>query len=146
MPSAKASFFDLQSYAVVGNSRTKGFPMITYDNLRRRNKKVYPVDIGGHATIAGDAAYGSVSDLPETVEAAIVELPRYATMEAVKQVADAGIKNVWLHQRSDSDAVLRYCQDKGLRVHTGGCAVMYTNDRLSYHTVHKNLWKMLGKY
>ncbi len=146
MPSTKQSFFDLQSYAVIGNSRTKGFPMITYGNLRRRNKTVYPVDIGGKATISGDAAYASLQDLPAPVEAAIVELPRYATMEAVKQIADAGIKNVWLHQRSESDEVLRYCNDEGLQVHAGSCAVMYTNDRLSYHSVHKKLWKMLGKY
>ena len=146
MASNKARFFDASSFAVVGNSQTKGFPLITYGNLRTMGKTVYPVDLGGAATVAGDTAYGSVAKIPGKVEAAIVEVPRRDTMDAVVQVVEAGIKDVWIHQRSETGAVVSYLRDKGIGYHIGGCAGMYTNNRLSYHSVHKRLWKLLGKY
>lgn len=146
MASRKEQFFDANSFAVIGNSRTKGFPRLTYGYLRTMGKTVYPVDLGGGPTVEGDTAYASVADLPGDVEAAIIEVPRIETMDALRPVVDAGIKRVWFHQKSDTPEVVSYCRDQGLDFHVGGCAVMYTHNHLSYHTVHKQLWKLLGRY
>jgi predicted CoA-binding protein len=146
MASRKEQFFDANSFAVIGNSRTKGFPKLTYKYLRTMGKTVYAVDLGGGATVEGDPAYPSVDDLPGEVEAAIIEVPRGKTMDALRPVVEAGIKRVWFHQKSDTPAVASYCRDEALDFHVGGCAVMYTHNRLSYHSVHKRLWKLLGKY
>ncbi len=146
MPSDKEQFFQLHSFAVIGNSSTKKFPVITYRNLRRMGKKVYPVDLGGRSSIEGDRAYGSLAALPEPVDGAIVEVKKADTLDAVKAVAAAGIKEVWLHQLSDTPEALAFCREQGAHVRHGSCAVMYTNDRLSYHTVHQKLARLLGKY
>lgn len=146
MASNKASFFNATSYVVVGNSRTKGFPVITYRNLRRMGKTVYPVDLGGGDTVEGDKAYASVAEVPGDVDAAIIEVPAEQTLAAAKSVVEAGIGHVWLHQRSDTPAVVSYLRDHQVDYHTNGCAVMYTNNRLSMHSIHRGLWKMLGKY
>jgi len=146
MPSDKERFFELHSYAVIGNTRTKKFPVITYRNLRRMGKKVYPIDLGGRTEIEGDRAYCNVAELPEPVEGAIVEVKRPETLAAVKAVAAAGIKDVWLHQMSDTPEAVAFCREQGANVRYGSCAVMYTNKRLSYHTVHQKLARLLGKY
>jgi predicted CoA-binding protein len=146
MASDKARFFDSPSFVVVGNTVAKGFPVISYRNLRRMGKTVYPVDLGGAAQIEGDEAFASVDAIPGQVEAAILELPRSATMDGLRAVVDAGIRRVWFHQKSDTPEAVSFCRQNGVDFHTGGCAVMYTNDRLSYHSIHKGLWKMLRRY
>ncbi len=145
MSSENEQFFLRLSFAVIGNSKRKGFPVLTYSGLRRMGKTVYPVDLGGATTIKGDAAYQSLSALPKPVDAAVVEVPRSETLDAVKQVADAGIKDVWLHMRTDTPEVLAYCREHGINVRHGTCAVMYTGAG-SYHRVHRGLAKLFRQY
>lgn len=146
MPSDKEHFFDLQSFAVVGNSELKPFPKITFRNLKQRGKKVFPVELGGAKDVEGDAAFSGLADLPERVEGVIVELPRDKVKEVVEQVADAGIKDLWIHMGCDTPEVLQLCQEKGINVRHGGCAVMYTQQGFSYHSIHKFFVKLFGKY
>lgn len=146
MASSKEQFFEAQSFVVVGDTKSKGFPKITYGNLRRMGKTIYPVDLAGKPQVEGDTAYASVADIPGEVDAAIIEVRRRDTMDAVKQAVAAGIKDIWLHQGSHTGAIVSYCREQGVAYHIDGCAVMYTNNRLSYHSIHKRLWKLLGKY
>ncbi len=146
MPSDREQFFELPSFVVIGNASLKAFPKLTYRNLRQVGKTVYPVELGGKPTVEGDQAYGAVADLPETVQGAIIELPAAHTLSAVKQVAEAGIKDLWLHMLSESDEVLQFCEENGIRVRYGTCAVMYTQQGPSYHSIHKGIMKLLHKY
>ncbi len=145
MPSKNEQFFQRSSFAVIGNSKRKPFPVLTYGGLRRMGKTVYPVDLGGATTIKGDAAYQSLSALPQPVDAAIVEVPRNETLDAVKQVAEAGIMDVWLHMRTDTPEALAFCREHGINARHGSCAVMYTGAG-SYHRVHRGLAKLFRKY
>ncbi len=146
MTSDKEQFFQLQSFAVVGSSDLKPFPKITYRNLRGLGRKVFPVDMGGSRTVEGDEAFRLLTDLPETVDGVIIEVPRHKVMEVVQQADQLGIKDVWLHQGCESPSVLQFCQEKGLRARSGGCGVMYTQEGFSYHSIHKFIVKILGKY
>lgn len=146
MPSDREQFFELQSFAVVGNTAFKNFPKLTYTNLRKLGKKVYPVDLGGQREIEGDEAYTSIAELPEPVEGAVVEVPRDKVMEPIQQVADAGIKDLWLHMKSDTPEALAFCEEKDIHVRYGTCAVMYTQQGFSYHSIHKGLMKLFRKY
>jgi predicted CoA-binding protein len=145
MPSNREQFFQRQSFAVIGNSKLKPFPRLTYGGLRKMGKTVYAVDLSGADSVGKHKAFGSLAELPEPVQGAIVEVPRNATLDAVRQAAEAGIKDVWLHMRSDSPEVLELCRREGINVRWGTCAVMYTG-RGSYHAVHRGISKLLRKY
>jgi len=138
-------FFLSSSFAVIGNSKRKPFPMLTYGGLRSMGKTVYAVDLGGAVAVNGDAAFRSLSAIPKGVDAAVIEVPRNQTLDAVKQVADAGIKRVWLHQRTETPEALAFCRERGIDAHHGSCAVMYTGAG-SYHRVHRVLAKLLRTY
>lgn len=147
MPSEKERFFSLHSFAVVGNSDLKPFPRLTYLNLRAtQGKRVFPVELGSPSTVEGDRAYESLAALPEEVEGVIVELPRDQVMPVVQQAAEAGIKEVWLHMKSDSPEVLWFCREHGINVRWGSCAVMYTQQKFSFHSIHKLIEKLLRRY
>ena len=146
MPSDKEQFFLLNSFAVVGHSELKPFPRRSYGNLRKMGKKVYPVDLSGADRVEGDEAFASLADLPEAVEGIMVEVPRDKTMEVVKAVVDLGVKDLWLHMKTDTPEVLKLCEDEGIRVRYGTCGVMYTQQGASFHSIHKWIMKLTKKY
>jgi len=146
MPSDRETFFELESFAVIGNTSLKGFPKLTYGNLRKLGKKVYPIDLGGKEEIEGDKAYASVAALPEPVQGAIVEVPSDTVMDPIRQVVDAGIKDLWLHQKSDTPEALAFCEEQGIHLRYGTCAVMYTQQGFSGHSIHKLIMKLVRKY
>lgn len=146
MPSHREAFFELPSFAVVAHTKLRPFPRLSYGNLKRRGKQVYPVDLAGSPTIEGDRAYAALAELPAPVAGAIVEVPKEAVLEAVQQVADAGIKQLWIHMGCDTPAALQLCAERGIDVRHGSCAVMYTQLGFSLHSIHKGIAKLFGKY
>lgn len=146
MPSDNERFFQLKSFAVVSNTSLKPFPKITYNNLKKLGKQVYPVDMGGARTVEGDPAFTALTDLPEPVEGVIVELPKDRVMEVARQVDEKQIKYLWLHQGSDSAEVIQFCKEQSINLRGRTCAVMYTQQGLSYHHIHKGIMKLLKKY
>jgi len=146
MPSHRELFFELPSFVVIGNSAAKPFPRLTYNNLRLRGKKVFPLDLGGVDEVEGDANIKSLDALPEEVAGAIVEVPRDQTLDVVEAVERAGIRQLWLHMKSESPEVLAFCEEKRIDVRWGTCAVMYTQQGFSFHSIHKAIMKLLGKY
>ncbi|MBI4514900.1 MAG: CoA-binding protein [Deltaproteobacteria bacterium] len=145
MASAHETFWTNASFAFVGHSAKKGFPRISYGEAKKGGKKVFAVDPSVDR-IDGDKTYPDLHSLPEKVDAAVLEVPREETLEAVRQVADAGIKNVWVHMNRDTPEALAFARERGLNILTGTCAVMYVAQGASYHSIHKWLNKFLGKY
>jgi hypothetical protein len=146
MPSDCEHFWDAGSYAIVGHQASKKpFPKITYGALKERGATVYPMDPDG-GTVEGDTAYADFGALPTPVEAAILELPKEETAAWVAKAADAGIETIWIHQMTDTPEALAEAEQRGLKVITGHCAVMYNKPGMSMHAPHRWIWKLLGKY
>lgn len=145
MPSDYESFWTGSSYAVVGHSAKESFPKITYRELKKAGKKVFAVDPSAD-TVEGDKAHPDLASLPEKVDAVVIEVPREETMDWVAKAADAGIENVWIHMGCDTPEALDLAREKGLKVCHGTCAAMYVIPGFSYHSIHKWINKMLGKY
>jgi predicted CoA-binding protein len=144
MPSSYETFFDHQRYAVVGNSASKPFPLLTYRGLKRRGVTVYPVDPGAEQ-IDGDPAYPDLASLPGPVDGVIVEVPREQTLAWVERTADAGVKHLWLHQTADTPESLALGRERGLEVRHGTCAVQYVDPSFP-HGLHKLVRRVLGRY
>ena len=134
----------LGSFAVVGRSEAKPFPMLSYRRLKAVDKTVYPVDPSAD-NIDGDKAFANLGALPESVEALIVEVLKAETKDWVAAAADAGIKDVWVHMAHDPPEAIALAQEKGINLRTGACAVMYLNPGLSYHSIHKVIMKATGE-
>lgn len=146
MASEREQFFTLDSYAVVGNSAERTFPKISYGNLKKLGKKVYAVDISGADQVEGDDNHGSLADLPGEVQGVILEVPKEQTLGQVQEVVKLGAKDLWIHMGTDTPEALALAAENGLRVRHGTCAVMYTQQGFSYHSIHKWIMKMAGKF
>ena len=145
MASEHERFFEHRRYAVVGHTSERPFPRLTYRGLKQAGKEVFAVDPSA-PTVEGDRAWADLASLPGRLDGALLELPRAETAAWVERAADAGIPRVWIHQNSESPEALEVAERRGLEVHTGGCAVMYLARGLNAHTLHKGVWKILGRY
>jgi hypothetical protein len=136
----------MNRYAVIGNgSSVRPFPKLTYGELKKSGKVVFPIDPSAEA-IAGDRAYASLSALPEPVDAVVIEVPKTETLQWCKAAVDRGIKDIWLHANTDSPEVIEFTKEHGVRLRTGTCAVMYLHRGFSVHAVHRFINRMRGKY
>lgn len=142
MASTYEDFWDHDSFAVVGHSAKKHFPVLTYRGLKQLGKKVVPVD-PSESEIEGDR---TCDVLPADAEAVVLEVPPDETREWVARAADAGIRDVWIHMNTETPEALDLAREKGLNVRSGTCAVMYLTEGFSYHSLHKWIMKMGGRY
>jgi predicted CoA-binding protein len=145
MPTKYEEFWTNKSFAFVGHSAKRGFPKLSYRELKQQGKKVFAVDPSVDQ-IEGDKTYPDLNALPEKVEAVVLELPRGETKDWVQKAADAGIQNVWIHMTRETPEAVALAKERGLNVLTGTCAVMYAKPGFSLHSLHKWLNKLLGKY
>jgi predicted CoA-binding protein len=145
MPTAHERFWENESFAFVGHSAKRGFPTLSYGEIRKQGRKVYAVDPSVDE-VEGDRAYPDLASLPEPVAAAVLEVPPEETCEWVAKAADAGIRQLWIHMGRDTPEALALAEQRGLDVLTGTCAVMYVKPGFSYHTLHKWANQLTGRY
>lgn len=146
MASNYETFWENERFAVVGNKGKQNFPVLTYRCLKKLGKAaVFPVD-PSTPEIEGDQAFAALEDLPAKVDAVVLEVPKEETKEWVEKAAKAGIKDVWIHMGRETPEALALAQDRGMNVRTGTCAVMYVKPEASYHSIHKWIMKLAGKY
>ncbi len=145
MASNFEDFFTGSSYAVVGDQAGKGFPKTTYNTLKNTGNTVYPVDPGA-SEIEGDKVYPDFASLPTKVDRIILEVAKKDTREWVAKAVEAGVKDVWIHMQRDTPEALELAKEKGINVRYGTCAVMYVTPGVSFHSIHKWIMKLTGKY
>ncbi len=145
MPSDYETFWEGDAFALVGHGSEKKFPVLTYRGLKASGKKVFPVDPGAE-TIEGDKAYADLASLPEPVAGVILEVSKKELKDWVQKVADAGVKDLWIHMNTDTPEALELAKEKGLNTRHGTCAVMYVTPGFTFHSIHKVIMKMVGKF
>ena len=143
--SAYERFWRNESFAFVGHSAKRGFPTLSYRELRDQGGLVYAVDPSVDS-IEGDPAYRDFASLPEPVEAAVLEVPPEETRDWVARAADAGIRHLWIHMGRETPEALALAAERGLEVLTGTCAVMYVKPGFSFHSLHKWVNQLTGRY
>lgn len=144
MASTFERFWEHQRFAVVGHSAKRDFPKLTYGALKKRGSTVYAVDPSTNI-VEGDPAFGDFESLPAPVEAVVLEVPKEETADWIDRVAAAGVKDVWIHMKTDTPEALRRARSHGMEVRTGTCAVQYL-DRGFPHNVHKLLRKLVQRW
>ena len=123
------SFLTSKSVAVAGYSSLGDQPAnIIYDKLVKNGYKVFAVN-PKHSKIKEVTCFPSLKEIPERVQSVVICTPAEATFETVKQCADLGIKNVWLHQSfgtgSYNQQAVEYCKTNGINCVYSGCPMMF---------------------
>jgi uncharacterized protein len=128
-------FLTHRRLAVVGVSRDpRDFSRTVVAELSRRGYDVVPVNPSG-------AFIRRVQDIVPPVEAALLMTPPAVTTEVVKDCAEAGIRQVWMHQGvgrgAASPAAIAFCESHGISVVSGACPLMYLPETGFVHRAHR---------
>jgi uncharacterized protein len=143
--SDKEAFALAKTLAVVGVSRNKtGFGRSLFAHLKRKGYRVFPVNAQAD-TIDGERCFRRLDDLPEPVEGVVTVVPPAETEKVVEACGRLGIRRVWMQQGSESAAAVTRSRALGIATVAGECLIMHTGAGFP-HSLHRLVWKVLGKY
>jgi len=153
MPTTRAdidAFLAHHRIAVVGVSRDpKHFSRYVFDELCTRGYDAVPVNPQAQ-DLAGHPCFASVPMIKPPVEAALLMTPPGETEKVVQDCANAGIREVWMHQGagqgSVSQAAIAFCREHGMKVVEGHCPFMFLSHTQFVHRAHGFLLRVMGRY
>ena len=146
---AAAAFLATKRVAVTGVSRDpKGHGSnIVYQRLRERGYEVFAVNPNAE-TLEGDPAYPDLRSIPGGVEAVVIGTKPDAAEATVRECAELGIDQVWMHRSfgagSCSEEAASYGRQHGIHVIDGGCPLMFEPTADFGHKVMKAMLTLTG--
>ena len=144
--SAIREVLDQRTLALVGVSRGgKKIGNGICRELKGKGYKIFPVNPQAER-IENDPCYPSLGALPEKPGAVVICVPPAQTERVVQQAFEAGITRVWLQQGAESYSAIRFCEDNKMTTVHGQCILMFAEPVRSFHSFHRWLWKLIGKY
>ena len=142
--SAIVSFLAQRKLAVIGVSRdTRQFANSAYRLLKTKGYSVYPVNPNTEQ-VEGDRCFPNIASLPEQVNGVIIFLPPEKTMKVLPEIAEAGIKHIWLQQQTESPQAIQFCLDHGIEAVYGECILMFIEPVNFPHRMHRWVKKVTG--
>lgn len=147
---AAADFLQHKKIAVTGVSREAGNhgSNIVYQRLRERGYDVSAVNPNAER-VEGDPCYRDLSSVPGGVEAVVIGTRPERAMQTVRECADLGIKEVWMHRAfgegSVSAEATAYGRAHGVTVIDGGCPLMFPPTADGAHRVMRGVCTLTGK-
>ena len=127
---AAAEFLANKRVAVTGVSRTPKThgSNTVYRRLRDRGYEVFAVNPNAD-TVEGDPAYQDLKSIPGGVDAVVIGTRPELAEGTMRECAELGIKQVWMHRGpgagSVSDAATAYGRQHGITVIDGGCPLWF---------------------
>ncbi len=127
---AAAAFLASTRIAVTGVSRhPKGHGSnVVYQRLRDRGYEVFAVNPNADE-IDGDVCYPDLASIPGGVDAVVIATRPDRAEATMRECADLGIGQVWMHRSfgegSVCDEATVYGRAHGMMVIDGGCPLMF---------------------
>jgi uncharacterized protein len=127
---AASEFLANKRVAVTGVSRraNEHGSNVVYKRLRERGYDVFAVNPNADE-VEGDPCYHDLRSIPGGVDAVVIGTRPEHADETVRECAELGIGQVWMHrgpgQGSVSDTAAAYGQEHGITVIAGGCPCMF---------------------
>jgi predicted CoA-binding protein len=127
---AAAEFLACRRIAVTGVSRKpEGHGAnVVYQRLRERGYQVFAVNPNA-GEVEGDRCYPDLRSIPGGVEAVVIATRPETAPSTMRECAELGIKQVWMHRSfgggSVSDVAADYGRQAGISVIPGGCPLMF---------------------
>jgi hypothetical protein len=147
---AAAQFLAGRRIAVTGVSRNpQGHGSnAVYQRLRSRGYQVFAVNPQAQ-TVEGDACYPDLASIPGGVDGVVIGTRPERAEATVRECADLGIRQVWMHRSfgagSVSPAAAAVGREHGILVIDGGCPLMFGPAADGGHRVMCALFKLTGK-
>ena len=130
MKQAASEFLANRKIAVTGVSRdpkTHGSNVV-YQRLRDRGYEVVAINPNADR-VEGDPCYHDLASVPGGVEAVVIATSPAHAEETMKECADLGVTQVWMHRGpgggSVSPTAAAYGREHGITVIEGGCPCMF---------------------
>lgn len=121
-------FINRRVWAVVGASQDRDkFGNRVFRSLRDAGYIVYPVNPRG-GKVEGADVYTSLADLPESVEVIDLVVPPAITEQVVKEANQLGLSRVWMQPGAESEQAIAYCDEHGMQVVHGACAMVWKRE------------------
>ena len=127
---AATEFLSNKRVAVTGVSRTaKGHGSnVVYQRLRDRGYQVFAVNPNAEQ-VEGDTCYHDLRSIPGGIEAVVIGTRPETAEATVRECAQLGIKQVWMHRAFGTGSVSKtaadYGRQHGITVIEGGCPLMF---------------------
>ena len=127
---ATAAFLANRRVAVTGVSRTPRDhgSNVVYRRLRDRGYEVFAVNPNADE-VEGDRCYQDLKSIPGGVEAVVIGTRPEVAEATMRECAELGINQVWMHRGpgagSVSAAATAYGRERGISVIDGGCPCMF---------------------
>jgi uncharacterized protein len=147
---AASEFLANERIAVTGVSRTAGNhgSNFVYQRLRQRGYRVFAVNPNADE-VEGDICYHDLKSIPGGVEAVVIGTRPETAEQTMRECAELGIKQVWMHRAfgtgSVSDAATDYGRQHGISVIDGGCPLMFEPTADPGHKVMRFVGTLTGK-
>ena len=141
------SFLDGHRIAVIGASDRKDSFARTIDQaLSDHGYDVVPVN-PRLTELDQRPCYASVKDVPGPVDGAIVMVGPDRATQAVEELAEAGIRKVWLFKGlaaagAASPEAISACERHGLETVAGACPLMFLEPVGSVHRIHRSVRRL----
>ena len=139
---AAAEFLAHKRIAVTGVSRTpeNHGSNVVYKRLRERGYEVFAVNPNADE-VEGDKSYHDLASIPGGVDGVVVGTRPETALATMRECADLGIDQVWMHrafgQGSVSDEATALGRERGITVIDGGCPCMFDPTADAGHKVMK---------
>jgi hypothetical protein len=118
-------FVNRRVWAVVGASEDRSkFGNRIFRDLRDAGYTVYPVNPKG-GELEGAKVYPSLAALPQPPEVIDLVVPPAVTEQVVKEAHELGLTRVWMQPGAESEAAIAFCQEQGIQVVHGACAMVW---------------------
>lgn len=138
-------FLDAKNYIFYGISSNKSkFSNTAVKHLASRGSKIYPVH-PEITDIEGIKCYKSINEIERMPDSAIIFLSPENTEKVLPDINNAGIKNIWIQQRSESEKAVAFCKDNGINLIHGECILMFSEPVPFIHKIHKWINGIAGK-
>ena len=143
-------FLSRKRLAMVGVSHNPNdFSRALFSEFCRRGYDMVPVN-PHMAEVGGKRCFAYLQDVTPPVAGVLVMTAPYMSERVVRDADEAGIDRVWLYRGAGtgavSEAAIRYCEQRAIRVVAGYCPYMFLPETPLFHRFHGFCLKVLGKY
>ena len=147
---AAAGFLASKRIAVTGVSRhPEGHGSNTvYKRLRDRGYEVFAVNPNADE-VEGDRCYHRLGEIPGGVDAVVIATRPDLAESTMRECAELGIKQVWMHRSVGKGSVCHdatvYGHENGVSVIEGGCPLMFDPASDFAHKMMRMIFTATGK-
>ncbi|HEY3320437.1 MAG TPA: CoA-binding protein [Planctomycetota bacterium] len=119
-------FLSARHFAVAGASdNPEKYGHKCFAALQNSGRNVYPIHPVAQ-TVLGQAAFTSLSAIPQPVESLSIVTSPAVTEKLVDEAIAAGVKNIWMQPGAESPAAVEKATQAGLNVISGGPCLLVT--------------------